>query len=170
MKNLFKTMQVTLASLALVLAVNLSAQAQHLAVNDLIELRSQSLPEVQAALEKKGWVYRGECGGEEETQRYCFKIGDGGEDLAAVLYVIKTGNEQSLEYTVYRTSLISKIQNNIRAGALKLLRQNPISQDVNLRIYQKGEHVLVARGGISKKYYSLQVHKKPAYERMQASR
>lgn len=169
MEHFFKTTKTLLATLALVMAVAFSAQAQHLPVNELIALRGQSLTEVQAALEKKGWVYRGECGGEEETQRYCFKIGDGGEDLAAVLYLIKTGDEQSLEYTVYRTSLISKIQNNIRAGAMKLLRQNPISKDVNLRVYQKDENVLVARGGVSKKYYSLQVHKKPAYERLQAS-
>lgn len=168
MKSIFKTAKGVLAAAALVLLVGFTAQAQHLTVNELIALRGHSLTDVQTTLEKKGWLYHGQCGGETEKERYCFKIGDGGKGLAAMLYLIKTPEGHSIEYTVYRSNLITKIQNNVRAGAMKLLQQNPISKDVNLRVYQKDENVLVARGGISQHYYSLQVLQKPAFERLQA--
>ncbi len=160
-----------LAAFAFMLAVAHMAQAQHLSVNELIDLRAKSLEELQTVLGKKGWVYRGQCGTGEDGERYCFKIGDKkGDGLASVLYVVKNGDDQSLEYTVYRPGLITQIQNNIRNAAFKLVGQKPINEQIKLRVYEKGQDVLVARGGVDRKYYSLEIHQKPSYRRMQASR
>lgn len=170
MKTVLNRFKFVLAVVALVLVVAPLASAQLIEVKELMEMRGKPIEELKASLEKKGWVYNAQCGSGDGEKRSCFKVGGGGEGLAAVLSIVQKGDEQLLEYAVYRPALIPKIQNNIRTGSFKLLRQNPIGEDVNLRIYQKNNTILIARGGPSKKYYSLEIMAKPAYDRLQASR
>ncbi|MBA9078474.1 MULTISPECIES: hypothetical protein [Rufibacter] len=159
-------------AIAVLLVMGQTVSAQRLQLNELLALQSQPVEKIRTTLESRGWIYDGQCGGSEEVQRHCFKIGDGkSTSLAAVLYV--EGNapsDQVIEYSVFRQNLISQVQNNIRNAAAKLLRQEPVSKDVKLRIYQKDKHILVLRGGLDKQYYSVKVQQRPAYERMQAAR
>ncbi|WP_192822466.1 hypothetical protein [Rufibacter sp. LB8] len=170
MKKYYSFLRSVAAVLALAVLGLQGAQAQKLQVNELLSLQTKSVEEIRASLESKGWLYDGNCGG-DETPRHCFKIGDGGTSLAAVLYVEGDGvGEQAIEYTVFRKGLISQLQSSLRAAAMKLTRQDPIAPNVKLRIYEKNGKVAVARGGLEQNYYSLKIQPKPAFERMQASR
>jgi hypothetical protein len=170
MKKQYKLLKTTVAALALLFVCINGTFAQKLQINELISLQSKSLDEIRTSLESKGWLYDGNCGG-DAMQRHCFKIGDGGKNLAAVLYIEGAGaGDQAIEYTVFRKGLISQLQDNLRAAAMKLTRQVPIAPNVKLRIYEKNGQVVVARGGVEQQYYSLKVQSKPTYERMQASK
>lgn len=170
MENTYSFIRKVVLVVIVALATAPGLAAQRLQVNELMTLQSKSLQEIRSTLESKGWLYSGNCGG-DNMPRQCFKIGDGGKSLAAVLYVEGSApGDQAIEYTVFRKGLINQVQSSLRATAMKLLRQEPISNDVKLRVYEKGGHVVVARGGVEKQYYSVKVQRKPAYNRMQASR
>jgi hypothetical protein len=160
MKTLYKDVMKGIAALLLTLVVGQAAQAQTLTVTDLVNLQSKPLEEVKGTLEKKGWIYDGNCGS-GDVKRYCFNAADKGEGLAAVVYLeVDPAGQQAIEYNVFRPGLIANIQKSIKAAALKLMRQEKLlASDVKQTIYKKGDYTVISRGSNQQKYLSLKVQK-----------